>query len=350
MSRQDPPFGGITRDGVTVPVRVDPAGLSGPTRAQSRTTRWRRSSRGLYVPTDVDGELPEQRVVEAAAVLPAYGGVTGWGALRWMGGAWFDGLAPDGATRLPVPLVTSTSDVRSQSGIYVTHERVAPEYLTMHDGLRLTTGTWALSYAMRYAASEREAVVAFDMAAYSDLVDTDEMAFMLEQQSGWTGIPRARRAMALTEENSWSPRECGMRLCWRLDAGLPRPLCNVPVFDRWGNHIGTPDLLDPEAGVVGEYDGRLHLEGTQRRRDREREAAFRRAGLEYFTVMSGDSREATARLMVETRSRAKWLGELSRDWTVELPHWWIPTFTVEQRRNLDLGQRERLLRLRRRTG
>ena len=40
----------------------------------------------------------------------------------------------------------------------------------------------------------------------------------------------------------------------------PRPLCNVPVFDRFGQHIGTPDLLDPVAGVVGEYDGALHLE------------------------------------------------------------------------------------------
>ncbi len=55
-----------------------------------------------------------------------------------------------------------------------------------------------------------------------------------------------------------------MRMIWVVDAGLPRPLCNMPIFDRHGRHIGTPDLLDPVAGVVGEYDGALHLAGEQR--------------------------------------------------------------------------------------
>ena len=40
--------------------------------------RYRRTSHGLYLPVDIDGSVPEQRIVEAAAVLPAYGGVTGW--------------------------------------------------------------------------------------------------------------------------------------------------------------------------------------------------------------------------------------------------------------------------------
>ena len=55
-----------------------------------------------------------------------------------------------------------------------------------------------------------------------------------------------------------------MRLVWELDAGHPRPLCNVPLFDRHGRHLATPDLVDPGAGVVGEYDGAVHLTGAQR--------------------------------------------------------------------------------------
>jgi len=39
-----------------------------------------------------------------------------------------------------------------------------------------------------------------------------------------------------------------------------------------------------------------------------------------------------------------------RAWTIELPPWWVPTFTVEQRRALDDHQRERFLRLRLRVG
>src|SRR4051795_2610430 len=105
------------RPGLVDPMRLDPTGEAGPTTAQARGRAWRRSSHGLYVPSEVDGSVPEQRIVEAAAVLPAYGGVTGWAALRWMGASWMTGLAPDGHTPLPVVLVTAGDDVRPQQGI-----------------------------------------------------------------------------------------------------------------------------------------------------------------------------------------------------------------------------------------
>src|SRR6478609_7608191 len=117
---------------------LDPTGATGPTPAQARGPRWRRSSRGLYVPSEVDGSTPEQRIVEAAAVLPSYGGVTGWAALRWMGAQWMTGLAPDGQTPLPVVLVTAGDDVRSQPGIQVSAERLNPRELVVHDGMRVT--------------------------------------------------------------------------------------------------------------------------------------------------------------------------------------------------------------------
>jgi hypothetical protein len=118
------------------------------------------------------------------------------------------------------------------------------------------------------------------------------------------------------------------------------------VFDRVGRHIGTPDLLDEEAGVVIEYDGALHLAGTRRRRDRDREEAFRRAGLEYLMIMAGDELPSIVARMRRTREEALHSPK-RRDWTIELPHWWIPTFTVEQRRALDPAERDRWLRLRR---
>ncbi len=342
---------GVGRHGLVPPVRVDPCGIAGPTRMQARGRAWRRTSRGMYVPSAVDGDVPEQRIAEAAAVLPSFGGVTGWAGLRWEGGIWFDGLAPDGRERLPVTLATGYSDVRSQSGIEISQERLGLPDITVRHGLRVTHAVRSVCFEMRYAASKREAAVHLDMAAYSDLVSIEEVAVYALAHSGSTGIPQCRDALGLADENSWSPWETRMRQVWVLDAGFPRPLCNVPVFDRFGQHIGTPDLLDPVAGVVGEYDGALHLESSQRRRDRSREEAFRRVGLEYFTMMRGDSlnRETMARRMDEARRRALFRPESSRDWTLELPHWWIPTMTVDQRRNLDPVQRERLLRLRRRT-
>ena len=75
-----------------------------------------------------------------------------------------------------------------------------------------------------------------------------------------------------------------MRLIWVLDAGLPPPRCSRPVFDRSGRLIGYPDLLDVDAGVVGEYDGADHRRALRHSRDVAREEDFRRAGLEYFKV------------------------------------------------------------------
>jgi hypothetical protein len=44
-------------------------------------------------------------------------------------------------------------------------------------------------------------------------------------------------------------------------------LVNRPVFDQHGHHVATPDLLDVEAGVVGEYDGAMHRGRARHARD-----------------------------------------------------------------------------------
>jgi hypothetical protein len=339
----------ISRPGVVVPVRVDATGRNGPTKAQARGPRWRRTSHGLYVRADVDGTEPEQRIVEAAAALPEVGGVTGWAGLRWAGGSWFEGRTGDGADQRPVPLAVGFHDIRPQTGIEVTQEHLDHQEMTALDGLPMTTVQRSLGYEMRYAGNLRNAVVAFCMAAYSDLVSIDDMNAFFDRHRGWDGIRSARAAMALAEENCWSPQEARMLLVWLLDADLPAPLCNRPVFDRSGRHIGTPDLLDVEAGLVGEYDGPLHLEGVQRRKDRDREEAFRGVGLEYLMVLTGDlgDRARTAERMRRARSRARFEGESRRAWTVEPPSWWIPSFTVEQRRALTPAQQARVLGYRR---
>jgi hypothetical protein len=54
------------------------------------------------VPADVP-QTVEQRILEAAVRLPEGGIVTGWGALRLAGAAYFDGFA--GPTPQPVPVL-----------------------------------------------------------------------------------------------------------------------------------------------------------------------------------------------------------------------------------------------------
>jgi hypothetical protein len=269
-----------------------------------------------------------------------------------MGGVWFDGLAEGGRSKRPVVLATGDSSIRTQPGVTVSEERLRPTELTAYAGLVVTTPARSLFFEMRHASGRLAALVAADMAAYSDLVSRREATAIAYANPGWDGIGQMRDSLDDMEENAWSPAEVVMRVVWREQAGLPRPLCNRPVFDLGGRHIGTPDLFDPVAGLVGEYDSALHLEGAQRARDVQREGLFRSVGLEYVTMLSADLMRPAAFVtrLRQAHARAARLPASDRGWTVELPPWWVPTFTVEQRRALDDRQRQRYLKLRLRTG
>lgn len=338
---------GVTRAGVVVPVRPDRAGVEGPTPWQARGPEWRRSSHGLYVPAYVDSDEPDQRIVEAAALLPAgRAAVTGWASLHWRGARWFGGRAPDGVSARPVPLaVDGRHRLRTRPGVRVIEDWLEPIDIERVDGLPLTSAVRAVTTEVRRARHLAAAVTVVDMAAFDDLIALDELTADAEHHL--VARPWARKVIAAigqADENAWSPREVGMRLLWQEAVGV-RPLCNRPVFDTRGQHLFTPDLLDAEAGVVGEYDGLIHLEDGRRSRDLTREELIRDHGLELVTMVSADSadREAFSRRVQAAYRRARVRG-LTGSWTITQPPWWIDTSTVALRRTLSAEQRARLLK------
>lgn len=339
---------GRLRPGLVLPVRIDPEGLHGPTRGQANGPGWRRTSRGWFVPAGTSTDSPEQRILEASAVLPMGGCVSGWSALRWAGGFWFAGTRADGSTR-PVQLHTGDHNIRSQRGFTVSEERITYLDMRVIDGVPVASPSFAAAFEMRYAPSAREAHVVFEMAAYNDLLSGAEIATLLVELNGWTGVPQARSVLPHMDENYWSPQEVRLHQIWCHDAQLPPMLTNRPVFDRHGNHIATPDLLDEEAGLAVDYNGEHHLDLLQHRRDRGREERLRSCGLEHLVVLGGDSHDIgmlVSRLH-RARKRARFAAPSARGWTTTLPHWWVPTFTVDQRRELRGTSRESWLKLRR---
>lgn len=319
------------------PVRVDPEGIRGPTPKQARGPSWRRSAAGFYVPAWVDPDVPVQRIVEAAAVLPAYGGVTGWAALHWLGARWFDGAAADGRPSRRVDLAIGPGNLRPDRLRAPTKERLAPGDLTASDGLPMTTVLRSVCFEARHAPDECGAVVALDMACRADLVSLAEVRdYVRERLASWTGVPQLRVALEHADENAWSPQESLTRLQWMSDAGLRRPLTNRPVFDLDGNHLATPDLIDPDRGVVGEYDGADHLDGGRRHRDLAREDRLRAAGLELVVQVAGDRRDPAGYLwrLRSAYARASRRPASDRRYTLELPPGWVPTHSIEQRRAL----------------
>ena len=275
----------------------------------------------MYVPSSVDGSVVEQRILEQGSRIPGYGAVTGWAALRWHGAAYFDGVGYDGE-QLPVPLVVDPG-IRPDPRFTQTEKQLAPSEWSVVDGLPVATVQRALFDEVCRLTSDRESATAISMTAAARLVSVALFGLYVAQRRGWTGVPHVRRSVALARDDCWSPQEHRMVMIWVLDCGFEPPLCNREVFDLDGHLLGVPDLLDPEAGLVGEYQGEDHKDGARHRKDVEREERLRDHGLEYFELVGGDvaRRHVAMQRMRNARRRAKFLPPESCAWTLEVPPW-----------------------------
>lgn len=266
-------------DDVVAPRPVDPTGLGGPTPNQSRGPRWRRASAGLFVPATVDSAATRQRIVEAVAGAMPYGAATGWAALHWWGASWFEGRTSAGAPA-PVPVALGDRPQRARrDGVLYCHDWLFDGDVVSSRGLPLTRPERAVCQEALRARSLEGAVQTIDMALASDLVSLAELHEYVGRLPGRPGVRRLRAAVGLGEENVWSPMEVSMRLRWIARFPAAPLLCNRPVFGQSGEHLLTPDVLDPVTGVVGEYDGAVHDDKKVRRRDLEREERARAHGL-----------------------------------------------------------------------
>lgn len=316
------------------PVPVDPEGMAGPTKRQAAGRRWRRTSRGFYVPADVDGVRPEQRAIEQAERVRGSGALSGWAACRLHGARFFDGRHHGGRQPLPVPLVVwGPGRPDSDDGCAVSQEPVEPHEVWRRCGMDVVEPQRALFDELRRCDDPRDAVVAMDMMAAAGLVSIAQMSAYYEKRRGWRRATVLPVALPLASERSRSPAECRMRLVWEVDAGLPRPLVNQEIFDRRGRFVAMVDLLDPVAGVVGEYDGAAHRLTARRGRDIGREEKLRRLGLEYFDAVAPDLRDrrTLADRMRSTRSRARFAAPGERAWTIEPPPGWPREQSLDER-------------------
>jgi hypothetical protein len=299
--------------GLVLPVPVDPTGRTGPTRGQAQGLAWRRTSPGLYVPSST-ARSAEQRIVQQGARLTS-GAVTGWAALRLLGGGYFDGLDRDGSTELAVPVAAGGDRIRSSPEVSVVRSKVDERDVVIRHGVRCLLPHPALFDEMRRTGDKRDAVVAADMAAAARLVTIAGMRTYADTRAGDRDLWLVLHALALAVDDSWSPMESRLRLIWVLDAGWERPLCNRGVLDASGRLIGHPDLMDPRRGVIGEFNGADHRHWERHRRDVDREDKFRRVGLECFTVVGGDIDDVPLVLERMAAARAR-SGVLPQLWSL----------------------------------
>jgi hypothetical protein len=271
------------------------------------------------VPAATPQESIHQHILEQGARVCSHGAVTAWASLRFRGARYFDGAAqaPDGVFA-PVPLVTGGALLRPDARVTVCRDQLATDERELVGGIWVTTPARALFDEVRRHRLLRRAVADVEVAVAAGLLTFADFRTYVLERNPWTGVGHAREAVALAGLGCWSRPEVAMALAWILDAGLPRPLCNAPVFDLAGNLMAIADLIDPDAGCVGEYQGSDHKDGERHRKDVAREQRLRDVGLECFEVVGGDLSDID---LVVTRMHADAIDRSSAVQRTASGHW-----------------------------
>lgn len=329
----------IPRPAFILPVPVDPAGETGPTAGQARGPHWRRTSPGLWVPTAATVDQPAQRIVEAAGHLPAGGAVTGWASLHLAGARYFEGRTAAGAD-LPVPLAMGRDRHRVAPGAHVDRRRLDEAEIEVRCGVPCTRVHRAITDEALRRGDLWEAVCVIDMVCYAELTSLARLREHVVTATRGRERCFLLAAVERASEGAESPQEVALRRVWVERTDLTTPLANVDVYDDCGRFLGRPDLLDPELGIVGDYDGAHHRETAARRRDVVREAGFRDCGLEYVSVVAGElhDEDAIAERIERAAARAR-RSALPRTWTVTRPPRAVH-LTLDER--IDLRRRHHL--------
>lgn len=273
--------------------RVTAAGAPGLTRHQAAGAAFIAPSRGVRFAADAPDLVHAERDAvllgsKEGAVLAGVSAADHWSVPLppWIG------LSND---QLNVVAVPAGSAHPNRRGVRGQRLLLPAEHVTQHRGLSVTTParTWldcAAEIPLVHLIAMGDAILHNGLANERDLRAIVTWAFRRR------GVANARRALPLLDRGSESPGESLTRAYLVLD-GLPHPLCNVDIFvaERW---VARVDMCWRDQKVIVEYDGAVHLEERQRRRDARRRNDLLADGWLVITITADDLRRP-GRLVAE---------------------------------------------------
>lgn len=113
-----------------------------------------------------------------------------------------------------------------------------------------------------------------DGALHAGLTDPDRLMACLERLNHWPRSQKLHLVVRLADGRAESVGESRSRyLFWAQ--GLPCPILQLEVRDRWGELIGVADFGWPEHRVLGEFDGRVKYGRLLRPGEQPGDAVFR---------------------------------------------------------------------------
>lgn len=241
---------------------------------------WTPALRGVHVWLAATRLDPATRIEAVVAAMPAGAALGGWASLCWLGLEALDGrTGPGASTDLPVTVCTGpVGRMRQRAGIDIDRSTILDVDLVEHRGVLVTRPARSVVDVARRLGPE-EGLVAADAALRSGLLTRLDVDDALSRLVRIKRVPQARLVAALADPRAESPTESRLRYAWVVEAGLPIPLVNAVIAGPDGVVIGRADLLDDEAGLVGEYDGADHRELTRHTSDNAREEGFEELNL-----------------------------------------------------------------------
>lgn len=211
---------------------------------------------GAYLASD-DDRLGDREARYAATVTAAAARLAGAdGVLSHASAAVLHGLPLWGIPLARAHLTRgSRSGGRLSAHLHVHMAPLAPDEITEVDGIRVTTPARTVVDLAR-TQPFTQAVSVADAALHAQLVDPGGLADALARAGRRRGGPAARRVLTFADGEADGPGESRSRVAMHR-AGLPPPVLQHEIRDRFGSLIGRVDFWWPEAGVAGEFDGKI---------------------------------------------------------------------------------------------
>lgn len=273
----------------TRPFTTDEARAAGLQRWHLEGSNWRAIAPGIYVWAGIP-DSPLLRLAAARLRLPQSAAFSGLTAL------WLHGLDVKPCDPIDVT-VPPLAHVSARSGMLIRRDTLSVEDVIVRRGYDATTAERAIADLSR-RGDLIEVVVVADAALHAGVATIRTLTAKAALLAGEHGARKFRRVIELAEPASESPMESRLRMVIVL-AGLPRPLAQFEVYDRFGELLGRPDLYYPDKKLGIEYDGAVHRLSLAE--DDRRQNRFLAEGITLLRFTANDVFQQPDRIVAQVR-------------------------------------------------
>lgn len=204
-----------------------------------------RLYRGVFVRNGIEVTLRD-RAIGAWLATGRKGVISGRTAAALHGAPLVD---------LTIPIELTGAKGRSQEGLILRNESLAPDEVTRRSGLPVSTRV-RTAFDLGRHLERPEALARLDALMWNQRYAIDDVLALAERHPRARGVTQLRELLPFVDGGAASPRESALRLAL-IDSGFPKPETQIPVF-AGTRPIAFLDMGWEEYGVAVEYDGDHH--------------------------------------------------------------------------------------------